>query len=359
MTEMMSTTKKPKKPKAPKLFPDELIDQLLAQVQNKDAESILGESGLAGQLKKQLAERMLAAELNYHLTTEARQGKGGNHRNGNSPKTVITPAGELDLDIPRDRLATFEPQLVAKYQRRLPGFDDQVISMYARGMSVREIQGHVRELYGLQVSPDLISTITDEVLADDDVVLAAEPAGRDGAARYYTGLSSLALGETDRGIAELDAFTAKYPNSPFWADAWMAKGRALAKVDRDAEAIAHHEQHLLLAIPQRECKHAAEARHAGFAPGFPGMDDDFGIGVGAEDVAERFQFGHQLLEIVDFAIEDDDHRAVFVEQGLLAAGQVDDRQPPVPQPHSGLQMQPPLVGTAMELGFVHRVQQVA
>jgi transposase-like protein len=166
MTEMMSTTKKPKKPKAPKLFPDELIDQLLAQVQNKDAESILGESGLAGQLKKQLAERMLAAELNYHLTTEARQGKGGNHRNGNSPKTVITPAGELDLDIPRDRLATFEPQLVAKYQRRLPGFDDQVISMYARGMSVREIQGHVRELYGLQVSPDLISTITDEVLAD-------------------------------------------------------------------------------------------------------------------------------------------------------------------------------------------------
>jgi len=166
MTEMMSTTKKPKKPKAPKLFPDELIDQLLAQVQNKDAESILGESGLAGQLKKQLAERMLAAELNYHLTTEAKQGNSGNHRNGNSPKTVITPAGELSLDIPRDRLATFEPQLVAKYQRRLPGFDDQVISMYARGMSVREIQGHVQELYGLKVSPDLISTITDEVLAD-------------------------------------------------------------------------------------------------------------------------------------------------------------------------------------------------
>ena len=166
MTEMMSTTKKPKKPKAPKLFPDELIDQLLAQVQNKDAESILGESGLAGQLKKQLAERMLAAELNYHLATEAKQGNSGNHRNGNSPKTVITPAGELSLDIPRDRLATFEPQLVAKYQRRLPGFDDQVISMYARGMSVREIQGHVQELYGLKVSPDLISTITDEVLAD-------------------------------------------------------------------------------------------------------------------------------------------------------------------------------------------------
>jgi putative transposase len=166
MTEVMSTTKKPKKPKAPKLFPDELIDQLLAQVQNKDAESVLGESGLAGQLKKQLAERMLTAELDHHLDTETRQGRAGNHRNGSSPKTVITPSGELDLDIPRDRLATFEPQLVAKYQRRLPGFDDHVISMYARGMSVREIRGHLLELYGLEVSPDLISTITDEVLAE-------------------------------------------------------------------------------------------------------------------------------------------------------------------------------------------------
>ncbi len=165
MTET-TVTKKSKNPKAPKLFPDELIDQLLAQVQNKDAESILGESGLAGQLKKQLAERMLAAELTHHLETEAEQGKAGNHRNGTSRKTVITPNGELNLDIPRDRQATFEPQLVGKYQRRLPGFDDHVISMYARGMSVREIQGHLLELYGLQVSPDLISTVTDEVLAE-------------------------------------------------------------------------------------------------------------------------------------------------------------------------------------------------
>jgi putative transposase len=109
---------------------------------------------------------MLAAELTHHLDTEAKQGKAGNHRNGASPKTVITPNGELNLDIPRDRQATFEPQLVAKYQRRLSGFDDNVISMYARGMSVREIQGHLQELYGLDVSPDLISTITDEVLAE-------------------------------------------------------------------------------------------------------------------------------------------------------------------------------------------------
>jgi putative transposase len=126
-------SKKAKQPKAPKLFSDELIDQLLAQVQNKNAESILGEFGLAGQLKKQLAERMPAGELIHHLNTEATQGKAGNHRNGSSPKTVLTPNGEMPLDIPRDRLATFEPQLVAKYQRRLPGFDDHVISMYARG----------------------------------------------------------------------------------------------------------------------------------------------------------------------------------------------------------------------------------
>lgn len=118
MTEA-TVTKKSKNPKAPKLFPDELIDQLLAQVQGKDAESILGESGLAGQLKKQLAERMLAAELSHHLEAETEQGKAGNHRNGTSPKTVLTPNGELKLDIPRDRQATFEPQLVGKYQRRL------------------------------------------------------------------------------------------------------------------------------------------------------------------------------------------------------------------------------------------------
>jgi len=167
MTDTMTTKTRKTKVKAPKLFPDDLIDQLLAEVQNKDAESILGEFGLAGQLKKQLAERMLAAELKHHLATEvAQQPAAGNHRNGTSPKTVITPGGELQLDIPRDRLATFEPQLVAKYQRRLPGFDNHVISMYARGMSVREIQAHLLELYGLQVSPDLISTITGEVLTE-------------------------------------------------------------------------------------------------------------------------------------------------------------------------------------------------
>jgi putative transposase len=163
---MTDTPKKARQRKPPGPFSNELLDQLLAQVTGKDAESLLGESGLIGQLKKQLAERMLAAELSHHLQREAADDGPGNHRNGASPKTVITPNGALDLNIPRDRLATFEPQLVAKYQRRLPGFNDHVISMYGRGMTVREVQGHLAELYGLEVSAELISTITDEVMAE-------------------------------------------------------------------------------------------------------------------------------------------------------------------------------------------------
>lgn len=166
MTDTKKSTRK-RKPAGP--FSDEMLDQLLAQCSGSDAESLLGESGLIGQLKKQLAQRMLAAELSHHLNSEAASadsGAGANHRNGSSAKTVLTPSGELQLDIPRDRLATFEPALVAKHQRRLAGFDDHVIGMYARGMSVREIQGHLMELYGQDVSPQLISTITDEVIAE-------------------------------------------------------------------------------------------------------------------------------------------------------------------------------------------------
>lgn len=158
-----------RKPKGP--FSDELIDQLLSKAQGQDAQSLLGDSGVVGQLKKRLAERMLAAELSHHLEKEAAAGaeegaSSGNHRNGTTPKTVITSEGALPLDIPRDRLSTFEPRLVAKYQRRLPGFDERIIGMYARGMTVREIQGHLLEIYGLEVSPQLISTVTDEVLAE-------------------------------------------------------------------------------------------------------------------------------------------------------------------------------------------------
>ena len=112
---------------------------------------------------------MLSAELGHHLRQEREQAEQDapvNHRNGSTSKTVLTPEGTLSLQIPRDRQATFDPVVVGKHQRRLPGFDDHVIGMYARGMSVREIQAHLLELYGHEVSPSLISAITDEVMAE-------------------------------------------------------------------------------------------------------------------------------------------------------------------------------------------------
>jgi len=137
---------------------DALLDQLLA---GADPKSAFDPNGLLDGLKKALSERALNAEMDYHLASEA---EAGNSRNGYGRKTVLTGTGSLELEIPRDRRASFDPQLIAKYQRRFPGFDDKIVSMYARGMSVREITGHLRELYGVEVSPDLISTVTDAVL---------------------------------------------------------------------------------------------------------------------------------------------------------------------------------------------------
>ena len=142
------------------LIPDELLDQLLA---GSDPRAALADGGLLDGLKKALAERALNAELDHHLEAGEPDGRP-NSRNGYGGKTVLTGTGKLDLQVPRDRLATFDPQLIAKYQRRFPGFDDKIVSMYARGMSTREIQGHLRELYGLEVSPDLVSAVTDAVL---------------------------------------------------------------------------------------------------------------------------------------------------------------------------------------------------
>src|SRR3954465_12991309 len=143
-------------------IPDELLDQLLA---GSDPRTALADGGLLDGLKKALAERALNAELDHHLETGEPDGRA-NGRNGYSAKSVLTDTARLDLRIPRDRLATFDPQLIAKYQRRFPGFDDKIVSMYARGMSTREIQGHLRELYGLEVSPDLVSAVTDAVLEE-------------------------------------------------------------------------------------------------------------------------------------------------------------------------------------------------
>ena len=147
---------------------NEIVDELLKDV---DPKKVFSSEGLLSDIKKALAERMLNAELDDHLQNEAAAATGNesaasNHRNGYTKKTVITDSSQVELEIPRDRRGTFEPQLIAKYQRRFPGFDDKIISMYARGMSTRDIQGHLRELYGIEASPQLISTITDAVLEE-------------------------------------------------------------------------------------------------------------------------------------------------------------------------------------------------
>ncbi len=138
----------------------ELLDQLLA---GRDPNEVFAKDGLLDDLKKALSERILNAELDEHLEDERADGNA-NRRNGHSQKSVLTGTSKISLAIPRDRSGTFDPKLIAKYQRRFPDFDDKIISMYARGMTVREIRGHLEELYSIDVSPDLISAITDAVL---------------------------------------------------------------------------------------------------------------------------------------------------------------------------------------------------
>lgn len=116
------------------------------------------------QLKKAVIERALGAELGLHLADA--EGGRGNHRNGRSGKTVLTDEGPLRIDVPRDRAGSFEPQLIPKHERRFAGFDERIVSMYARGMTVREIQGHLAQMYSVEVSPEFISKVTDEVMAE-------------------------------------------------------------------------------------------------------------------------------------------------------------------------------------------------
>lgn len=146
---------------------DALLDELLRGY--TDPKDILGEHGLLKQLTRRLVERALESELTAHLgyAPHAPEGRGsGNSRNGKSVKTIQTETGPLAIEVPRDRNGAFEPQLVAKRQRRLEGFDDKVLALDARGLSTRAIQGHLEELYGVEVSPTLISNVTEAVLED-------------------------------------------------------------------------------------------------------------------------------------------------------------------------------------------------
>jgi putative transposase len=146
---------------------DELIDELLAGARTE--EEIVGRGGLLADLTRRLVERALSAELTEYLGYEPHQeppGGTSNTRNGTTPKTLVTEHGPVPVKTPRDRRGTFEPQLVRKGQRRFEGFDDKILALYARGLSVRDIEAHLHEIYGVKVGRDLISRVTDAVIED-------------------------------------------------------------------------------------------------------------------------------------------------------------------------------------------------
>lgn len=151
----------------------ELIDQILDAhaAAGGTPESVLSEGGLLHQLTGRLVERLLDAEMTAHLgyAKGSPVGRGsGNSRNGTTPKTLQTDQGAVTIQVPRDRASTFEPQVVPKHVRRLPGFDEKVIALYGRGLSVRQIQDHLKEIYHTEVSHGLITTVTDAIIDDVD-----------------------------------------------------------------------------------------------------------------------------------------------------------------------------------------------
>src|SRR5208337_2263748 len=144
-----------------------LIDKLLLDY--KKPEDIIGENGLLKQLTKAVLERAMQAEMSEHLGYEKHDPAGnnsGNSRNGATAKTLKGEFGEMPLETPRDRNGSYEPKIVAKGQTRWTGFDDTIISMYSRGMTTREIEGHLKEIYGIEVSPTLISNVTEAVMEE-------------------------------------------------------------------------------------------------------------------------------------------------------------------------------------------------
>lgn len=145
----------------------ELLDELLKEYEKPD--DLLGNDGLLQQLTKALVERALQGELTHHLGYEKHAADGkktGNSRNGSTPKTIKGKRGQIEIEVPRDRNASFEPQLIKKRETRFDGFDEKIISLYARGVTTREIQAHLEEIYGVDVSPALISQATEAVIEE-------------------------------------------------------------------------------------------------------------------------------------------------------------------------------------------------
>src|ERR1700758_537986 len=162
---MAFTVEIPHKGEKPMAITNELLDQLIKDY--KKPEDLIGENGLLKQLTKRLLERAMAAEMTEHVGYEKHDPAGnnsGNSRNGKSAKTSKGSFGTMPLEVPRDRNGTFEPQIIEKPQTRFTGFDENIISLYARGLSTREIQEHIEEIYHVEVSPALISNVTEEVI---------------------------------------------------------------------------------------------------------------------------------------------------------------------------------------------------
>ena len=163
----MAVDKKRKKKPDEKPINEELIDELLADY--KKPEDVIGENGLLKRLTKAVLQRAMNAELADHLGYRKHDPAGynsGNSRNGGTSKTLKGNFGEIELETPRDRNGTFEPKIVAKGQTRFTGFDDKIVSMYARGMTTREIQDILQEIYGVEVSPTLISNVTEAIVEE-------------------------------------------------------------------------------------------------------------------------------------------------------------------------------------------------
>lgn len=191
---------------------DAMLDEL---VKDRIPEEILGESGLVKELTKRLVERALEGEMTAHLGYErhAESGKNsGNSRNGKGSTRVLGDTGTLEITVPRDRNGDFEPKLISKRQRRLPGFDDNVIALYARGMTTREIQGHLKELCGVEVSP-VVRAALDRILAERPGV---------GSAPFFPSRDEL-----------------QEPISRHLADAWLRKGEKLAELEPQRGSLWH------------------------------------------------------------------------------------------------------------------------
>ena len=169
MTDTEVVPRRPDGPdREPPLVDEQLADELLGRAQAQGVE-LLGPEGLLSQVTKAVLERALDEELTAHLGYEKHDpaGRGsGNSRNGSTPKRLRTEVGDIGLDVPRDRGGSFEPRIVRKGQTRLDGFNERIIALYARGMTTRDIRAHLREMYDVDVSADLISRVSDAVLEE-------------------------------------------------------------------------------------------------------------------------------------------------------------------------------------------------